>query len=80
MSILSIPATRENGIRAFIKRNPLLSMYLIMFAIAWSIMIPQALYSQGILSAPLPEILEVLTGWAPGMAAILVSAALAGRG
>jgi membrane protease YdiL (CAAX protease family) len=54
-------------------------MYLIMFILAWSIMIPQALYSQGVLSAPLPEILEILTGCAPAMAAVLVSAALAGR-
>jgi membrane protease YdiL (CAAX protease family) len=79
MSTLSIPVTKKNGTRAFIKRNSLLSMYLIMFAIAWSIMIPQALYSQGMLSQLLPEILEILTGWAPAMAAILVSAALAGR-
>jgi membrane protease YdiL (CAAX protease family) len=79
MSTLSIPVTRENGMKAFIKRNPLLSMYLLMFALAWSIMIPQALHSQGILAAPLPEILEILTGWAPAMAAVIVSAALAGR-
>jgi uncharacterized protein len=79
MSTLSIQASKESAFREFVKRNPLLSMYLIMFILAWSIMIPQALYSQGILSAPLPEILEILTGWAPAMAAILVSAAVAGR-
>jgi hypothetical protein len=79
MSTLSIPATKENGMRAFIKRNPLFSMYLIMFTLAWSIMIPQALYSQGMLSQRLPEILEILTGWAPAVAAIVVSAVLAGR-
>jgi membrane protease YdiL (CAAX protease family) len=79
MSTLSIQASNEYGLKAFVKRNPLFSMYLIMFILAWSIMIPQALYSQGVLSAPLPEILEILTGWAPAMAAILVSAALAGR-
>jgi len=79
MSTLSIPASRENGLKTYIRRNPLLSMYLIMFVVAWSIMIPQALYSQGMLSQPLPEILEILIGWAPAMAAILVSAALAGR-
>jgi membrane protease YdiL (CAAX protease family) len=79
MSTPSIAAPKENAIRAFVKRNPLPAMYLIMFILAWSIMIPQALYSQGVLSAPLPEILEILTGWAPAMAAVLVSAALAGR-
>jgi membrane protease YdiL (CAAX protease family) len=79
MSTLSIQASKENALKVFVKSNPLLLMYLIMFTLAWSIMIPQALYSQGVLSAPLPEILEILTGWAPAMAAILVSAALAGR-
>ena len=79
MSTLSIPASRENGVKAFIKRYPLLSMYLVMFTLAWSIMIPQALYTQGILSAPLPGFLEILTGWAPGIAAIVVSAVVAGR-
>lgn len=79
MSTLSIQASKENALKVLVKSNPLLLMYLIMFTLAWSIMIPQALYSQGVLSAPLPEILEILTGWAPAMAAILVSAALAGR-
>lgn len=79
MSTFTTALTREKGSSAFIRRNPLISMYIIMFILAWSIMIPQALYSQGILSAPLPGIFEVLTGWAPGIAAILVSAILAGR-
>jgi membrane protease YdiL (CAAX protease family) len=79
MSTLSIPVSRESGVKAFIKRNSLLSMYLIMFALAWSIMVPQALYTQGILSAPLPGFLEILTGWAPGIAAVVVSAVVGGR-
>lgn len=63
----------------FIKRNPLISMYIIMFVLAWSVMIPQALYSQGIMSASFPGIFEILIGWAPAIAAIVVSATLAGR-
>lgn len=79
MSTLSIPVRHKNSIKAFIQDRPLLSMYLIMFALAWSIMIPQSLYSQGILSAPFPAFLEILTGWAPGIAAVIVSAVVAGR-
>ena len=79
MSTLTGTLPTEKGISAFIKRNPLISVYVIMFALAWSVMIPQALYSQGILSAPLPVFLEILVGWSPGIAAILVSAILAGR-
>src|SRR5688500_12504062 len=70
---------KENSLRLFIKRNPLLAMYIIMFTIAWSIMIPRALHSQGILSTPLPGFLEILTGWSPAIAAIAISAVLAGR-
>jgi membrane protease YdiL (CAAX protease family) len=78
-SVSSLAPATENGLTAFIKRNPLLSIYTIMFTIAWSIMIPQALYSQGVLSTPLPGFLEILIGWSPAIAAIVVSAVLAGR-
>lgn len=70
---------KENSLRLFIKRNPLLAMYIIMFTIAWSIMIPRAMYSQGIVPTPLPGFLEILTGWSSAIAAIVVSAVVAGR-
>ena len=79
MSTMTGTMPKENSLRLYIKRNPLLAMYIIMFTIAWSIMIPRALYSQGILSMPLPGFLEILTGWSPAIAAIIVSAVLAGR-
>lgn len=79
MASITSTISTGTGTKAFIKRNPLISLYIIMFALAWSIMIPQALYSQGIISASLPEFLEILTGWAPGIAAVLVSAVIAGR-
>jgi len=78
-AVTSTLSSERRGITGFIKRNPLLSIYIIMFGIAWSVMIPQALYSQEILSAPLPEILEIFTGWSPGIAALIVSAIAAGR-
>lgn len=69
----------ETGFKAFIKRHSLISMYILMFVIAWSVMIPQALYSQGFLFAPLPAFLEILTGWAPGIAAIVITTIMMGR-
>lgn len=71
--------SNENGIKGFIKRNPLISMYIIMFVVAWSVMVPQALHSQGILSAAIPEFFEILIGWSPAIAAIIVSVVIAGR-
>jgi membrane protease YdiL (CAAX protease family) len=79
MSTLIKTNSTEIGIKGFIKRNPLISMYIIMFVVAWSVMVPQALYSQGILSASLPEFIEILIGWAPAIAAIIVSEVIAGR-
>src|SRR5512147_880759 len=79
MGTITSTVLTKKGVSAFIARYPLVAMYLIMFTVAWSVMIPQALYSQGILSAPLPEFIEILTGWVPGIAAIVVSAVLAGR-
>ena len=78
MSTLTGTLSNPKGITGFIKRNPVISMYAIMFAIAWSVMIPQALHSQGILGQPIPEILEILIGWSPAIASILVSAVIAG--
>ena len=78
-TVSSIGSTNENGLKAFIKENPLISIYAIMFVMAWAVMVPQALYSQGLLSSPLPMWLELLTGWAPGIAAVIVSAVIAGR-
>jgi membrane protease YdiL (CAAX protease family) len=75
----TIPLTKESKVKTFIKRNPLFSMYAIMFVLAWSVMIPQALYSQGILSTPVPMWLDLTTGWAPGIAAVVVTAITAGR-
>ena len=78
-TISSIASTNETGLKAFIKRYPLFSMYALMFAMAWSVMIPQSLYSLGYLSSPLPVWLELLVGWAPGIAAVLVGAVISGR-
>lgn len=79
MSTITSTLSNKKGLSAFIKRNPLLSMYIIMFVVAWSVMIPQAMYSQGLLSAPLPEVIEILTGWVPGIAALIVTGVIAGR-
>lgn len=78
-TVSSAVSAKHNVLTAFVKQNQLISMYILMFGMAWSVMVPQALYSQGLISAPLPLFLELLTGWAPGIAAVIVSAIVAGR-
>jgi membrane protease YdiL (CAAX protease family) len=79
MSNITCLSPASNRIVGFIRRNPLISMYLLMFTLAWSVMVPQALHSQGIISPPLPGFLDILTGWSPGIAALFVSGVMAGR-
>jgi membrane protease YdiL (CAAX protease family) len=80
MSVITSNLTsNETGLKALIKRHQLISMYILLFVLAWSVLIPQALYSQGLLSAPLPAFLEILTGWAPGIAAVVITTIVAGR-
>jgi len=80
MSVIASNLTSgETGLKAFVKRHQLISMYILLFVLAWSVLIPQALYSQGLLSAPLPTFLEILIGWAPGIAALVVNAMVIGR-
>ena len=80
MSVITSNLTSsETGFKAFVKRHQLISMYVLLFVLAWSVLIPQALYSQGLLSAPLPAFLEILTGWAPGIAAVVITTIVMGR-
>jgi hypothetical protein len=72
-TISSTTSTNDNSLKTLIKRYPLISMYILMFVMAWSVMVPQALYSQGLISARLPVFIEILTGWAPGIAAVIVA-------
>ena len=74
----SSASTHESGFRSFVKRNPLISMYVLLFLLAWPFLIMDALGSQGLISKP-PIILGFATGWAPGIAAIVVSMIVAGR-
>lgn len=75
----SIADAKENGFKTFVKRNPLLSMYILLFILAWPVLVSQALYSQGIISVQPPMIFGILTGWAPGVAAVVVTGIIAGR-
>jgi CAAX protease family protein len=80
-TVPSVVSLKESGLKALIKRQPLLSMYIILFMLGWSGLILQMLISQGSLPVPsaIAFMVEVVTGWAPGIAAVLVTAVLAGR-
>lgn len=78
-TVSSMVTTHENGFKAFVDRNQLLVMYIIMFALAWPGLIWEVLYSQGIASTQSPVYVSIFTGWAPGIAAVTVTAIIAGK-
>ncbi len=80
-TVSSVTSIKEPGFKALVKRQPLLSMYIIMFALGWPGLILQAVNSQGLLSVPssFSVFIQILTGWAPGIAAVVVTAIVAGR-
>src|SRR5574342_497214 len=78
-TVSAVADTKEGGLRSFVRRNALLSMYVLLFALAWPGMILEALYSRHLISTQSPLLVSLLTGWAPGIAAVVVSAVIAGR-
>jgi membrane protease YdiL (CAAX protease family) len=50
-----------------------------MFALAWPGLIWEVLYSQGLVTSQSPVIVSLFTGWAPSIAAVIVSGVIAGR-
>ena len=80
-TVSSVSTIKESSLKALIKRQPLLSMYIILFMLGWSGLILQMLISQGSLTVPsaIAFVVEVVTGWAPGIAAVLIAAVIAGR-
>ncbi len=78
-TISSTTSVRETGLNALVKDHALLSMYILLFVLAWPGLILEALHSRGLISSQSPLIVSVLTGWGPGIAAAVVSALVAGR-
>lgn len=78
-TVSSLAPTTDNGLVAFVKRHPVISMSILTLAFAWPGLIWEALYSQGLVASQSPIVLSLLIGWVPGIAAVVVSAVLAGR-
>jgi membrane protease YdiL (CAAX protease family) len=78
-TVSTVTSEPESAFKAFVKRNPVISVSVLMLAFAWPGLIWEALYSQGLVASQSPLILSLLIGWVPGIAAAVVTAILAGR-
>ncbi|MGE5378936.1 MAG: CPBP family intramembrane glutamic endopeptidase [Bacteroidota bacterium] len=78
-TISSVASQPRSGLKGLSRRHPLLGMYGLLFLLTWPGLILEALVSRGRIASQPPLLLTLLTGWGPGIAAVTVSAVLAGR-
>jgi membrane protease YdiL (CAAX protease family) len=78
-TISSLAPANESRLVTFVKQHPVISMSFLTLLFAWPGLIWEALYSRGLVPAQSPIVLSLLIGWVPGIAAVVVSAILAGR-
>ena len=69
----------QNSRHNSLVRHPLLSFFVLAFALSWLIEIPLALQARGILNAHLPFGLHYLTGFGPLIAAVAAVYGTSGR-
>jgi membrane protease YdiL (CAAX protease family) len=78
LTTVTFPSTHEGGLKALIKRHPVVSLYVLLFLLGWPAQILDALAWHGFAPRP-PMLLTVATGLTPAIAAIILTAILAGR-
>jgi hypothetical protein len=57
----------------WVRRRPLLAMYVLMFALAWAVLVPQALASRGLLAFQVPMAVSLLAGWGGAASFVMIS-------
>ena len=79
------PSKRElvavgGGPRRWIAAHPFLAVVLLTHGLTWAVLVPLALESHGRLLVSVPALATLGVAWGPAIAALVVVAALAGRG
>jgi hypothetical protein len=62
-----------------VRNHSLIAFFVLAFAIAWAILIPNVLASYGLITIPAPVVFLLVMGYGPTIAAVVVSGALGGR-
>jgi uncharacterized protein len=62
-----------------IRRHPLVTFFLLAFAITWVVWVPRAAASQGLWASDWPSVVGQAWTWAPAIAALLAAALTGGR-
>lgn len=67
------------AVHAWIKRHPVLAMVVLMYLLAWPKLVAGATDSYGLTHLHLSPLLDILTGWAPAIAAFTITALVGGK-
>ena len=62
----------------WIRQHPALALVSLVCLFEWSVLVPRAADARGLLPFHLPGGLELVAGWGPAMAAVIVTGAVSG--
>ena len=73
---------REARLVGWVRRHPLLSLVALIYLFEWAVLIPGAADARGLLPfhGPVANVVGLLAGWGPGLAAVIVLGLTEGRG
>ena len=74
-----LSASPDSSARSWVKRHPIIAMVALMYLLAWPKLIAAATDSYGLTHLHLSPLLDILTGWAPAIAAFTITALVQGR-
>src|SRR5919197_4810275 len=72
-------APLASGLRSAIRRHPMATFLFLIFALTWAFQIPWIASIEGWLPFEFPFPLLFVMGWMPGVAAVMVTAAINGK-
>jgi membrane protease YdiL (CAAX protease family) len=75
----ALRASREGALLGWIKRHPVMAMVILMYLLAWPKLVASATDSYGLTQLHLPFLLDIFTGWSPGIAAFIITALVQGK-
>src|SRR5690242_4717311 len=75
----TLTATSNQAKASFVQKYPLVTFFVLVFALTWSFMVVDALGSQDILPFRLPIPLLIVMGYMPTLAAVIVTGLTKGK-
>jgi membrane protease YdiL (CAAX protease family) len=76
----TVPAvSSQSAVNSWIKHHPIIAMVALMYLLAWPKLIAEATDSYGLTHLHLSPLLDILTGWAPAIAAFTITALVGGK-